>query len=90
MGNSAAITKAKSSASKVTAHAASINIKEITPAFTAPPMFLPIGFLIALNKGLKIIQANGKRKSNDHNNRSFIKANQAMAPITIAYKIAAR
>ncbi|RZA00437.1 MAG: tetratricopeptide repeat protein [Moraxellaceae bacterium] len=46
--------------------------------------------LIALDKGLKIIQANGKRKSNDHNNRSFIKANQAIAPITIAYKPAAR
>ena len=89
-GNNAAMMKASNNASKVTAQAASIKIKEITPAFTAPPIFFPMGFLMALDNGLNIIQAKGKRKSSDHNKRSFVKLNQAILPITTAYKTAAR
>lgn len=48
---------------KTAAHAASIKIKEITPALTAFPIFFPRGSLIALMRGLNIIHANGIMKN---------------------------
>ena len=48
---------------KAAANAASININDITPAFTAFPILSPTGFLIALINGVNIIHTNGNKNS---------------------------
>ena len=48
---------------KTADQAASIKIREITPALTALPIFFPRGSLIAINRGLNIIHANGMMKN---------------------------
>jgi hypothetical protein len=57
-GNNSNTNKAKVSVPKAAAQAAFIAISASTPALTAPPMFFPVGSLIALLSGGKIIAEN--------------------------------
>ncbi len=70
-------------APKAAAHEAFIKIKAITPDFTALPMFFGEVILIAFIKAEKIIQANGTKKTSDHQIIFRRDDNNKMLPITI-------
>jgi hypothetical protein len=86
MGNKITITIAIYKAPNAAAHAAFISIKAITPALTAFPIFLPTGSFMATDKGVKIIQANGSKKTSANKRVPFRNAKYRMNATTITYK----
>ena len=88
-GNKRTITKANPNAPNAAAQQAFNNIKAITPAFTAFPIFLPIGSFYALYKGAKIIHAKGNKKTTVNSVLSRLKEKIKIAKITSRYKAAA-
>jgi hypothetical protein len=88
-GNKITIIKATYTAPNAAAHAAFIRMSAITPALTALPIFFPTGSFIAVNKGLKIIQAKGSRKTRANKRFPFANEKYRIETKTITYKKAA-
>ena len=84
-GNKTIIIKANQKKPKAAAQDAFSIISAITPAFTALPMFFPMGSLIAFIKGIKIIAIKGSKNNSVTGNILFVIDKKTIAPITIVY-----
>ena len=76
------IIKANQNEPKAAAQDAFSMINAITPAFTALPMFFPMGSLMAFSKGVKIIPIKGSKNNNVISNMLFVNDIKTIAPIT--------